>query len=65
MRIDEGEITGGFARAYDAWIVEGDDTPAIRAIAASLGGRRAAGFTVTVEVSGGATWTRTERALWW
>ena len=58
MRIDEGDIVGGFERSYDAWIVEDANTPMVRAIAETTGLRLDNGVTVEVALQNGASWTR-------
>jgi hypothetical protein len=58
VRVDEGEIAGGFARAYDAWTVEDPDTPTIRAIVASTGLLRAHSVAVEVVLEDGTCWSR-------
>jgi hypothetical protein len=58
MRVDEGEIVGGFERAYDAWTVEDADTPMIRSIAASAGLRLDNSVTVDAVLDDGTSWRR-------
>jgi hypothetical protein len=58
MRIDEGDIAGGFERSYDAWTVEDANTPIIRSIAASTGLRLDNSVTVEVALENGTSWTR-------
>ena len=58
MKVDEGDLVGGFARAYEAVMVEDVDTPAIRAIAHSTGLTRNNSVTVEVTVEDGTSWTR-------
>jgi hypothetical protein len=59
MKVDEGDVVGGFARAYDGAIVENVDTPVLRAIAASTGLCRNNGVTVEVTLENGRSWSRT------
>jgi hypothetical protein len=58
MRVDEGDIVGGFERAYDAVMVEEADTRVLRAIAAATGLHRADSVTVEVLLVDGAGWSR-------
>jgi hypothetical protein len=58
MRVDEGELVGGFERAYDAVMVEEADTPVLRAIGASTGLRRNNSVTVEAVLGDGASWSR-------
>ncbi len=58
MKIDEGDIVGGFERSYDAWTVQDANTPMIRAIAASTGLRLDNSVTVEVALKNGTSWTR-------
>jgi hypothetical protein len=59
MKVDEGEVVGGFARAYDGAIVENIDTPVLRGIAASTGLWRNNAMTVEVTLENGRSWSRT------
>src|ERR1700730_6049411 len=58
MKVDGGELVGGFECAYDAVMVEEADTPVLRAIAASTGLCRNNSVTVEVVLGDGTSWSR-------
>jgi hypothetical protein len=58
MKVDEGDIVGGFAREYDAVMVEDVDTPILRAIASSTGLALSNSVTVEVTLEDGTSWSR-------
>ena len=59
MKLDQGDIFGGFPHAYEAVIVQGPPSPLIAAIERSTGLDRA-GRSVTLQVTrdDGSTWLR-------
>jgi hypothetical protein len=58
VKVDEGDVVGGFARGYDAVMVEDVDTPILRAIASSTGLARNNSVTVEVTLEDGTLWSR-------
>lgn len=57
VRIDEGELAGGFARAYDARITTEAVTPVQRSIAVAAGIGQDNTVCVSVAPDGGAAWS--------